>query len=231
MADRGILFSAPMVQRILAGKKDVTRRALGDEPIGLGMLRHWAPIPGREDWHCPWTAPEDAKVRASRAEFAIRCPYGQAGDRLWVREAWRTIADYDDRPKRAGVPVPVDSCVWYDADRACKGSGYEGVGDIGTGDSGHDGRGNWHTIGRYRHARFMPRWASRITLDVVSVRVERLHEITEEDAVREGCEGGPIEGERPGSAVDAFRVLWASINGAWTPDAWVWRVEFRRVSP
>jgi hypothetical protein len=158
-------------------------------------------------------------------DLPASAPYGQAGDRIWVREAWRTLAEYDDRPKRAGVPVPEGSLVWYDANPTPDGEPW-------TGSSGHDGRGNWYTLGRYRHARFMPRWASRITLDVVSVRVERLHDIDEADAVREGCEAEPHYGSSvcARGARSAYVALWNDINGSdsLAANPLVWRIEFRR---
>src|SRR5678810_176772 len=90
-----------------------------------------------------------------------RCPYGVPGDRLWVREPWRTVEQYDHLPPR-DVPrtAPI---VYSDA-----GAPWDGI------------------SGRYRHARFMPRWASRILLEIISVRAERVQIISEADARAEG---------------------------------------------
>lgn len=131
-------------------------------------------------------------------------PYATTGDRLWVRETWGAI-----RPE--GVPTvhPV-----------------AGVDRLEYRADGHpdDGR-------VWRPSIHMPRWASRLTLEVVSVRVERLQEISEPDAVAEGIDAatfGPVWE----CARDAFAHLWDSINGeraSWESNPWVWRVEFRRL--
>lgn len=219
MRERGILFSGSMVRAILAGQKTVTRRRLSPQPTNLHACKYWDAVPGSPQHHVPWTAPDGATARAARMEHVAKAP-AAPGDRLWVREAWRTLAEYDDRPKRAGVPVPEGSLVWYDANPTPDGEPW-------TGASGHDGCGNWHTVGRYRHARFMPRWASRITLDVVSVRVERLHDITRAEALAEGCK------DTLGcDALTSFSALWQDINGvdSWNANPFVWRVEFARAS-
>lgn len=98
---------------------------------------------------------------------AFRCPYGAPGDALWVREAWRAPPEYD------GIPpshIPPSVAVQY-------------IGDAGA---------PWAS--RSRHARFMPRWASRITLRITDVRVERLQDISEDDAHAEGFKARPFHG-------------------------------------
>ena len=102
-------------------------------------------------------------------EYGCRCPYGAPGDTLWVREAWRAWSQYDDLPP-SRLPLGVD--VQYTADASAP----------------------WAS--RYRSPRFMPRWASRITLRIEDVRVERLQDISEDDARAEGCEARPFPGPR-----------------------------------
>lgn len=153
----------------------------------------------------------------------IGCRYGTVGDQLWVREAWnlaRALRDcegiVDDEqlwtgplPKQdpRGKRVFDDWCVGYAAD---------------------GGPPPW------RPSIHMPRWASRITLDVTAVRIERLQHISEDDACAEGCL--PISASPPKgfAARDQFQVLWDSINGkrpgcTWADNPWVWVVEFRRL--
>lgn len=127
-------------------------------------------------------------------------PYGKPGDRLWVREAWKAHSMFDHLPPR---DIP-ESRIWYMAD-----DGYKAE-------------------SRYRHARFMPRWASRILLEVTAVRVEQLQDISESDAMAEGCYTDPAC-----PAYDAYRSLWEQINGpgSWDANPWVWVVEFKRVTP
>lgn len=208
MKERGILFSAPMIRALLAGTKTVTRRIVKDVPPKTSA---WVVNPERDGkW---WPADGYDYVGDG-----IPCPFGAPGDRLWVREAWRTVESLDElSPAQLLESVPVH----YEADRAVRGVFRE-------------------PTGRYRHARFMPRWASRIMLEVVSVRVERLHEITEDDARREGVDISKpwkmlVNGE-PGDVHffnhrDAFAHLWAAVNGgeSWRANPFVWRVEFKRL--
>jgi hypothetical protein len=169
------------------------------------------------------------------------CPYGKPGDRLWVREAWR-------------VPKVLNDLSGNEIGERCVAAGYrlpwcptrfEADGSL-TSEKDWREFGNHPgeaTPGRYRHARFMPRWASRIVLHVVCVRVQRLQDISEDDARAEGCcaipgftwrtfeeadRGIPMHAH---TAKDAFEALWKSINGAgsWDANPWVWVVEFKRI--
>jgi hypothetical protein len=155
-----------------------------------------------------------------------RCPYGHPGDLLWVREAWRTLRRFDGQTI---ATMPRDSWIAYEAD--------ENQGDALPKDAG--GR-----MGKVRPSIHMPRWASRITLEIVSVRVERLQEISEADAVAEGVTRqmrsmlgwSAEESEEAFNARQArstFGLLWESINGpgSWASNPYVWAVEFRRVMP
>jgi hypothetical protein len=133
------------------------------------------------------------------------CQYGKHGDRLWVKETWRAD-DYDPKnPKRTIYVADVPA----DVIRETKG------------------------IIKCRPSIFMPRNRSRITLEIVSVRVERLQEITETDAIAEGCQDWELcEGVKMWrSPVEAYGELWDSINGegAWNVNPWVWVIEFKRV--
>lgn len=136
------------------------------------------------------------------------------GDRLLVREAWRAWVDFDELPPR---DIPPGADVQYLAD---------------------DPLSPWTS--RYRHARFMPRWASRLTLTVTDVRVERLRDISEADAVAEGVEAGATSrgtmwrayGEEPNCWVETARAsfirLWNSLHGpgAWDANPWVAAISF-----
>jgi hypothetical protein len=179
MKERPILFSAPMVRALLDGSKTQTRRVIAD--------RHLLGGP-----------PTDALLEM--------CPYGQPGDRLWVREAWTTHACFDDIPPR---------------DLTTRSLHYQADGLIKT--------------GKNRPSMFMPRWASRITLEITDMRVERLQDISEADAKAEGltCQNGLYA--TPGQVwqIDprkAYRDLWESINGP-VANPWVWVIEFKRVTP
>lgn len=135
--------------------------------------------------------------------------YADPGDRLWVRETWCHPAP---EPQRPGDPV------WYRADFTPRYGAWESDAAPGC---------VRRNEGPWKPSIHMPRWASRITLEVTSVRVERLHGITEEDARAEGvtcADVGDITAWR------AFCDLWKSINGAesWAANPWVWVVGFKR---
>jgi hypothetical protein len=128
-----------------------------------------------------------------------KCPYGVKGDRLWVKENHRLL----NCECKETCHIP--GRVWYEADQ----SGYEGA-----------------SLERLRPSIFMPRWASRITLEILRVRVEPLQEISGDDALAEGCanEFGDKE-----IALNDYISLWESINGdgSWDKNPWVWAIEFK----
>lgn len=135
--------------------------------------------------------------------FSHRCPYGVFGDRLWVRECWAPVSTFDPSP---------DTGALYRADTMYDAAVVE-----------------W----KWRPSIHMPRWASRITLEVVAVRVERLQDISEADAQAEGVASDRQRESTwyDGKAVRMFRDLWSSINGvaSWDANPWVWVVEFKRL--
>lgn len=203
MPDRPIIFSGPMVRAILDGRKTQTRRiikvAAGSYIENIENVRLWATTDG-----CAYG---DAKL-----------PYA-IGDTLWVREAWRTCASYDDlRPSQMGGEEPVKYLT--------------------------DGWEDWHgwprdhpIDGRYRQRQFMPRWASRLTLTITDVRAQWVQTITPEDAVAEGLkhwrdgagedwwEAEGVHDATSGDPVYAFSRLWDSLNAkrgfGWDADPWV----------
>ncbi len=153
------------------------------------------------------------------------CPYGVPGDGLWVKETHALFKE----SAQVGVAYAA-SCVAGEFDYVTP-----------------DGAVERRIVRRWRPSIFMPRWASRITLEVTDVRAERLHDITEEDAQREGVRpffesfqgigrdqritSGELAADAEHRA--AFAVLWDEINGdrvPWASNPWVWRVEFRRLS-
>ena len=199
MKERPILFSTPMVQAILEGRKTQTRRVIRFQPDEDGLAfdlikRGWFDTSGRE----------------------YKCPYGQPGDRLWVRESWAKA---------------IHGCGVELLERWEPGKeGPFGVGAIYAA-TPHKG----YSVGKWKPSIHMPRWASRITLDVTGVRVERLQKIDEGDSQREGCERPILQDMGPdlhpytGYYRDAFKDLWQSINGpgSWERNEFVWVVEFK----
>lgn len=208
MAERPIIFDGESVRAILAGRKTQTRRhAKARFKPGFDLV----PV---------------ATIAAHMDEFGDLCPYGVPGDRLWVRETWwttqtsetfhlRTESMYADPayPKVSGVPFGREIPEEHHAAI----SRMRGVREVG------------------RHRRnplFLPRWAAHLTLEVVSVRVERVQEITEADAL---ADGGWTYGACPihKAPERSFAARWDAINAKrghpWESNPWVWVVEFKRV--
>ena len=211
MNERPILFSAPMVRALLDGSKTQTRRAMNPQPP-----ENWAPASygdlhgyDRNGQLTPDKVVGWGPVNED-GDQGFNCRYGQPGDRLWVREAWRVI---DLANCFAPREITAAHRMWFEADGP------------------HE-----PPAGRYRPGMFMPRWASRITLEVAGVRVERLQDISEADAQAEGCERRNDDDEDAYVATatyrQGYRQLWNSINGAgsWDLNPWVWVVEFKRIS-
>jgi hypothetical protein len=232
--ERGIIFTSHSVRVILAGQKVQTRRVVKVEDNGTVRLRDgsrgflyldfdgvpglsWRPYGGAPTQ--PYPTPEDA------------CPYGVPGDRLWVRSAWWHYAPPPSNPKNEKA--------WDEATREVRWPAGESTPDCEPDTAMH----GW----KRRPSIFMPRWASRLTLEVTEVRVERLQSIREEDAKAEGAiwhDGGgighsgyrhdPAHGVVWGTARESFACLWDRINGKkpgcdWAADPWAWCLTFRRI--
>lgn len=212
--ERGILFSAPMIRAILAGAKTQTRRVL------RGTERAAAALAAMPPTCIARVHGQTAEIRASATGegWWARCPYGAAGDRLWVRETWRTEERASDLVD--GIRLAADDSFHPIANTREAADAWVDAHDNGK----HAG---------WRPAIFMPRWASRLTLEVTSVRVERVQQISEDDARAEGVAPWREPGQEM-TAHERFRELWDSINGErapWASDPWVWCVEFKRVQP
>jgi hypothetical protein len=215
--ERPILFSAPMVRAVLAGTKTQTRRIAKFPPTTSAFVVS----PERDGKWWPTN-------RGDYVGGGIVCPYGEPGDRLWVRETHAQFAVGN----RSGV---APQCVAYRA--TCDEDG--GFDYVNNGDEIMRLK-----VTKWTPAIYMPRWASRITLEVTRVRVERLHDITEEDARAEGveamdgmfdevelCRIAKIAGSSYEDARGWFAALWCQINGedSWRANPWVWVVEFKRM--
>ena len=229
MKEHPILFSSEMVKAILAGQKCMTRRVV------------------RKDISNQFDIDVDDTVAAYINQLTGDscnpveiCPYGSAGDRLWVRETWY----YEEHMHDSTEGTPDLPGGLYSHRLVYKADCPDYPVNVGVGRQG------------WKPSIFMPRWASRILLEVTDIKVERLQEITEEDAKREGvpdeypipsvycprCAGlgsrslKTIETGCPNcdTAKKRFKNLWDSINGrkpgkTWDDNPWVWVIEFRRV--
>ncbi len=216
IVERPILFSAEMVRAILDCRKTQTRRIIKPQPPAeaesVCRQLHSQEAP-EFDGAWTWWAGKPQKP-ITRPLF---CRYGQPGDQLWVRETWGAVWPADE-------PVPLRQCeIEYRADLppGCTDRPGEWPAD----------EGNGPEVPKWRPSIHMPRWASRITLEVKGVRVERLQDISCADAEAEGA--GFEAGLTGGQAREAFSLLWNKINGpgAWDANPWVWVISFERVKP
>lgn len=199
--ERPILFSAPMVRAILDGRKTQTRRVVKPQPPSIesvtnhaGIGYHWMNCADQgyvNEWR-PVGPVWAVMKEIGEVKPRLTSPYGNSGDRLWVRETWAKWTSGDCK-----------ECCAYRADG---GQSYE-----------------------WRPSIHMPRWASRLTLEITGVRVERLQEISGDDCLAEGIEPQGIGSDMAMRV--AFQALWESINGpgSWDANPWVWIVEFRRM--
>jgi hypothetical protein len=218
MKERPILFSAPMVRALLDGSKTQTRRTVKlphQNPLGVWEPFAWGgPNGGRTKDGA--TVPEQMTIAHSRTGEIVGCPYGQPGDRLWVRETWHpsAIGSHPNWSSRY-VLYAADNEGLGPMDGCCLGKELSPpVEWTGTQKMG------WHP------SIHMHRWASRITLEITGVRVERLQDISEADVIEEGCPREILYG------TGWYRQLWESINGlaSWDANPWVWAVEFKKVT-
>ena len=217
-----ILFRDPMVRAILAGRKTQTRR----------IVKYSQPSGRNGYWPAMVCGVPKLIVDSNRCnDKPLRCPYGQVGDRLWVRETWTP----DHEPFYPHFPI----CY-----RADFGPEY----DRENGKVFSSEQNAWFPF-KWRPSIFMPRSVCRITLEITGVRVERLHDISEDDARAEGVAiisrdpasshqmlFEPVFGcDHPsgtlGSARECFESGWNKINGpgSWEANPWVWCIEFKRL--
>jgi hypothetical protein len=237
MKERGMIFNAEMVRAILEGRKTQTRRIMKPQPI-------------IDNFVCPHDGPRGGHIWPSKNhQYALHvekmlqngeggweglasdaCHFGEIGDRIWVRETWATLGNEDG----CYVDWEENLCKGDErsAARIYRASCEQRPGDYGLWSIPDNAYWKPHTKdlkfeGAWRPSIHMPRWASRILLEITDVRVERLRSMTQEDARAEGviAASGPME------AGLAFRELWDSIYGpdSWQANPWVWVIEFKRV--
>lgn len=252
MKERPILFSAPMVHALLDGRKTQTRRVVKPQPR-MGVKGDGSVI--SDDYFVwddtlrkPFCLP---MVPMLRLEMVEQCPYGYIGDRLWVRENWHI----EGRSTIGDSPESI-VCIAYRpcSQRAVAGGWSQDSREFNrptkemvcptTPTFKKDGSIRWFP------SIHMPRWASRLSLEITEVRVQRLQDISDEDAESEGvdteCPGRCSVGwvnDVPGgrecpqpfcgdSPVAHFKRLWESINGpgSWEKNPWVWALSFKVVT-
>lgn len=237
MKERPILFSGPMVRAILSGRKTQTRRVVNPQPINGSHSPLVIPHPAQGGSGVVFTGPHgyDSRPVKYQKPGLWHCPYGQPGDWLWVREEHAIVAAPGLTTGAKEVVVQVR---FLDGERRWTSLTVAELQKLRE-------RRAW-SLGDQTRGRFMYRSLSRITLEIVNVRVERLQDISEADAVAEGIHQDYLWdqwnslsdrmtydgcGETFDAGRDAYRDLWGSINGAgsWEVNPWVWVVEFKKL--
>ena len=213
MKERPILFNSEMVRAVLDGRKTQTRRVVKGNwlPIVEACMR----VNGKWVWHT--------------MEYDLMTPFGEIGDRLWVRETFREIECSCQSAPAELIPM---RCEW-----GCKyGNHFIFAADP---------HPEYVSSGPWKPSIHMPRWASRILLEITDVRVQRLQDISEEDASAEGVglcgedgvSGWGVPGNEPSqwpsrySRRWGFKDVWRTINGdrSWYENPWVWAITFKVV--
>lgn len=239
--ERPILFSGEMINAILQDRKGMTRRVMRPQPVFQPMYNDYRlPSGDRFAYKSGELFDENSTLQ--------RCPYGKPSDQLYVREMWQaktSVIDdgdfgdayWDEVPKpfrqRSRFPFltyAAGMSVYHRTD---------GLERLPHDSHGHIAEG----VPRWKPSIHMPRWASRIQLEVTGVRVERLNEISEADAIAEGLVSWDGHGQRyygirladvwETDPRKTFARLWDSINAkrgfGWDSNCWVWVIEFRRI--
>ncbi|KPC52999.1 hypothetical protein [Amantichitinum ursilacus] len=206
MKERPILFSAPMVSALLDGRKTMTRRIMKPQMSYEDVCGMFAA------WSYPITATKFLIWPNAKDKIIELCPYGRPGDRLWVRETWRGLVTINSphEPRQLGVARYVPD------QKHCVRVEY-----LATRDRDND---------LWRPSIHMPRWASRILLEITDVRVELLQSMDPSDVEREGVTH-PDERMTCREAIERFTAAWDGIHGpgSWDENPWVWVIEFVRV--
>ena len=207
MKETGLMFKAPLVRAILAGKKTQTRRVVKPQPAAGKNFHGWVidSTCSKDVGKATWAIGDGPYLQQVER---VRCPQGQPGDRIYVRETVRSCRAYEVQ----GYPPSEwgNKPIWFEADGTPPGRPIE-----------------WAV--NATPAIHMPKWAARIWLEITGVRVERLQVISEEDAK---AEGAPLKNS-PAAHLTSYRrgfqELWESTGGDWAANPWVWVIDFKQI--
>ncbi|CDZ82905.1 hypothetical protein BN1086_01000 [Citrobacter koseri] len=246
-----MIFNGEMVRAILDGRKTQTRRIMKVQPSdGFHPTHNGYYLDLNAHWYTPGVVDKNGYLQPAKKDvFGVAdenegytCPFGAVGDRIWVRETWAQLGnedgcpiDWNDNLVKGGGP---------EAARIYRASCEQKEGNYGLWSIPDDAYWKPHTDdlqydGTWCPSIHMPRWASRLTLEITGVRVERLNSISQEDAQAEGMEltgwrptySDPDSGGEVWTPYDNFAQLWESIYGeeSWKANPWVWVIEFKVV--
>lgn len=215
MRERPILFNGAMVRAILAGQKTQTRRTVKWKDVATGLNLRFTGLSAQR-YPKGWVLESDSRSSSEWRCQPTPCPFGQPGDRLWVREAHAILpthgqhrADGERWGPWGGLPTTVSDdgkqIAYYR-------EGFDRC-----------------DPGRWRPSIHMPRWACRLVLEITAVRVERLQTISPRDCIAEGIRTRFTVDDGNDDLRIQFRDLWNSTGGDWDGNPWVWVIEFKRV--
>ena len=216
MKEHPILFNSDMIRAIQEGRKTMTRRIIKPQPDDDGL---W------DDTSFPRSLQSTLKGWNGSTETGQskewKCPYGQVGDILWVRELHYCYGYW----KKNGISKTGKQKWKFMADRLfCEIRYFD--------NPPNNIQKKTRSIGWYkRSSLFMPKEACRIWLEITGIRVERVQDISEGDAIAEGIDLNKCSGDWESPPSWVFEELWKSINGeeSWEANPWVWKVEFKKV--
>jgi hypothetical protein len=212
--ERPILMHARSINGIMKGRKTQTRRIMKrNTPHECDGIFEWYPGGVKAGFHA--FNGQSSRFHVPSGWAADYCPYGMHGDRLWVRETWAVLPAWDDIKPR---DIPPGYTVYLRAEDP----------DV--------------AVTRWRPSIYMPRWASRLTLEITNIRVERVQDISESDCFEEGIQPMPcldcddlidlhrIDEEHIIDPRPQFQQLWDETNGKgeWTRNDWVWVIDFKQ---
>jgi len=202
MAEHPLISNQRTVQAILAGRQTQDRRPIKPQPREIA----WIDGQATAVWRGCIFIPREGDWRS---HLLLRCPYGVVGDHLWVRETWGFTAEWPMGFQKAHIE---EGGPWLSDDMAYRAD---------------------NPLGRWcwRPSIHMPRWASRIVLEVTDVRVQQVQEISEQDAYAEGIDLSPRMPHPRLWFRDLWDELYAKKGLGWDVNPWVWASTFRRVTP
>jgi hypothetical protein len=214
MKEHPIIFSGPMIRAILEGRKTQTRRIVKFSSKSISPNGPYVESDGNPE--SLLTAVHELQKLSTK----LACPYGTIGDRLWVRESFARVEPYPQIGERyempMGAPVSEVHREYWRKRIAFKADTDESFNQ------------------KWKPSIHMPRWASRITLEITDIRIERIQEVSDSDAFSEGIQATVNEGQLDdGTAKGAFKALWNSINvkrASWESNPYVWALTFRRIT-
>jgi hypothetical protein len=221
MKERGMIFNGEMVRAILDGRKTQTRR-----PILWRQTPYTEVVMASDGMPWPWS-----EGCEHCRDIWHHCPFGNVGDRIWVRETFQFPLCLDE-VNTTGVGEMAMAAGYK---KPWAPTFYNSTGTFSDGWEGFETPPKVSYAGKLRPSSQMPRWASRITLEITGVRVERVRDLTDEDAASEGSpklEHLPYNPQDPKKSRTWFRGVWSGIYGeeSWSSNPWVWVIEFKVVS-